>query len=253
MLARLHSAANNEGSVDSAKDSSVFRRCVTEFHRLFESFLRLPEDGVRAVPIFQLTHVTHAIFLLVMAQEVIESIDVKDQRPCQPEELKTQLFLDGIVSLLRETTHERPSRSVMDFNTLLTVLQNWIYQHRLGVTILPTSASRGAGQSTQALQTHSVSSGREPLHVLNQVEAGSPRSTYNEASDLYPANAGTTLGALMHGESTKSNSLDLPVMRSGLGSALKLVLDQGDIDLRYFRGFMTLVEMASSAAEKEKE
>lgn len=253
MLARFHTNAKNEEIGNSARDASAFRRCVAEFHRFFESFLRLPEDGIRAVPTFQLTHITHAIFLLVMAQIVVESIDDKDQQPCQPEELKTQLYLDGIVSLLQEITVERPSRSVMSFMMLLTVLQKEIHQHCLGVGVLPTSASRRLGQSTPALEADSDSFDREPLHVLNQEAAGIARSTYSEASDFYSANAGTTLGTLIHGDPTKENSLDLPVMRSGLGSALKLVLDQGDIDLSYFGGFLTLVETASSATEKEKE
>lgn len=242
MLARLHSNAKSE---ESADPDSIFRRCVAEFHRLFESFLRLSEDGIPAIPVFQLTHIAHAVFLLVMAQRVVESIDDKDQRPCQPEELKTQMYLDGIVSLLRDISVERPSRSVMSFMMLLTVLQNWLHQYCLGISVLPTSASR------QVLDTDNVSFDREPLHVLSQKAAGIPGSTYNEASHFYSANAGTTLGTLIHEDSTKGNSLDLPVMHSGLGSALKLVLNQGDIDLGYLGGFLTLVETASSALEEE--
>lgn len=212
MLARLHSVHNDRenGNEDLIVIADNFRYCIVQFHRLFESFLKLSVDAV-AIPVFLLQRVTHAIFLLVTIEGAISSIVDEKQQVVHVEELKTQLYLDGVVSLLRQITTQRPTRSVMGFAGLLTVLQNWMRQQSIGICSSPppmSSRSQGDASETYA-------------HGAN-VEGTSGAS-------------GSSNGPGYHG-------FDPSIMRSDVTSALRMVLGEDDIAMEYLGGFLELAE-----------
>ena len=245
MLARLHTSHNDRENrnEDLTAMAGGFRRCIVEFYRLFESFLKLAADAA-TIPVFLLHRVTHAILLLVTIQEALNSIADEKRQFIHVEELKTQLYLDGVVSLLRQVTTQRPIRSVIAFARLLIVLQNWIHQQSRGVCSPASPASCGSHDTRQRLQAEKVSTGQASLHPPDQEPCWTSGRSRGHASETYAhiGNVERTGGASASRNGSRYHGMDQSIMCADVRSALKMVLAEDDIATEYLGGFLELAE-----------
>ena len=245
MLARLHTVHNDRenGNEDPTAITGGVRCCIVECHRLFESFLKRSVHAV-AIPVFLLQRVTHAIFLLVTMEEIIKPVVDEGRLFIHVQDFKTQLYLDGLVSVLRQLAAQRPNRPAIGFATLLTVLQNWMRQRSRGSCSLPFPVSSESHESRQRLQAENCSTSQASLHPPDQVLFWTPGSSHGDASETYAhdANVEGTSGASASRNESRYDDLDQSIVRSATRSALRLVLAEDDITTEYLGGFLELAE-----------
>ena len=68
MLARWYRKDEDKKTDDFAARVALFHRRVSGFHWVFGSFLDLSKEEFCAIPVFQLTSIIHALFLLIMIE-----------------------------------------------------------------------------------------------------------------------------------------------------------------------------------------
>lgn len=102
-------------------ESLANQRWLSSIHGILECFLKFTPDEVATLPVFQVFRVGRVIF--TMAQMLH---DKKFPR----EELKIQLYLDGVISKLRASVKQRTGLYVYWLLVVLTALSQWFEKQR---------------------------------------------------------------------------------------------------------------------------
>ena len=177
-------------------------------------------------------------------EEVIKLIVDEGRQFIPVEDFKTQLYLNGLASLLRQIATQRPTRSAIGFAGLLTVLQNWKRLRSRGFCTLQFPVASKSPESRQRLQAETSSTSQASLHPPDQVLSWTPGSSDGDASETYAqdANVERTSGASASRNESWCHDLDQSILRSATRSALRMVLAEDAITVEYLEGFLELVE-----------
>ena len=102
-------------------ENLVNQRWLSSTHGILECFLKLLPNEVVTLPAFQVFRVGHVMFTMVQM--------LHDQK-FPHEELKIQLYLDGIISKLRASVKHRVGQYVYWLLIVLTALGLWLEKQR---------------------------------------------------------------------------------------------------------------------------
>ena len=258
LLSQSHSEADEESKTGpDARTQPIlyldtyagdFTRCVLAFHRVFGAFLKLSIEDIRAVPVFQLVRITHALFVSAIIQTRLEFLGSKTLRNILIESLATQSYVDRVIPLLRESLKIRGRRCPVEvFLALLTALQGWMHQKASKASSLNIPAPPGELNSVlRQSDTEGLLTGQTPLDLLTQVATDNPDNDQQRKSSGSPQdpNKSKANDSPRIEDSRGHNDYGQQIPPSTLGTALKLVLAEGSIDLAYLDGFLEMVRMA---------
>lgn len=97
------------------------QRWLSSMHGILECFLKFMPNEVTTLPVFQVFRVGHVMLTLVQ---------MLHDKKFPYEELKVQLYLDGVISKLRESVKQRMGQYVYWLLVVLTALGLWLEKQR---------------------------------------------------------------------------------------------------------------------------
>ena len=115
----------------AAPDSEVTDVCLTSLHGILEFFLKLTPSQVSVLPVFQIAHVSSAMFTLV-----------KMSKTTSRDDLKTQLYLDGVLALHRASVKQGYPRGLYWHLVLLTALDEYLHEGKTPLDVLSDVAMK---------------------------------------------------------------------------------------------------------------
>jgi hypothetical protein len=165
---------------------SALSTCLSSIDGIFETFLSLDVEVIRALPIFQFVRVAYAVVALIKMYFAAATPNSELGKVIDKDNMKVDYYLDGLLETFRATAEDEKSRPASKFLMVLVMLKTWFHRQKDG-KVPPMSSTQCAcetqpsapsnGADEQAAQQHNpqapeFSPANTPLQLLSEVATG---------------------------------------------------------------------------------
>lgn len=111
---------------------SALTTCLTSIHGIFDTFLALPTETVRNLPVFHFVRVAYACVLLIRMYYAATTADAEFGKVISKEDLRVEYYLDNLLEVFRAAAEHEKSRPAQKFLMLIVMLKTWFQRQRDG-------------------------------------------------------------------------------------------------------------------------
>jgi hypothetical protein len=179
---------------------SALSTCLTSIDGIFESFLSLDVDTIRALPVMHFVRIAYAVVVLIKMHFAAATPGSELGKVIDKDNMKVEQYLDGLLEKFKAIVVDNKSRPGSKFLMVLIMLKTWFHRQK-SVKATRTSTSTDAGnQETadaaqkaqqhpdQVQQKRGYSPANTPLQLLSEVATGGSagQATRLEVRSQYP-------------------------------------------------------------------
>ncbi|KAI9880773.1 MAG: hypothetical protein M1830_000209 [Pleopsidium flavum] len=119
---------------------SALTVCLTSIHGIFDTFLALPNETIRNLPIFHFVRVAYACVLLIKMYFAATTANAELGKVISKEDMKVEYYLDSLLDAFRTAAEHEKSRPAQKFLMVLVMLKTWFQKQRDGKLGIPKDA-----------------------------------------------------------------------------------------------------------------
>ncbi|KFZ11900.1 hypothetical protein V501_04476 [Pseudogymnoascus sp. VKM F-4519 (FW-2642)] len=156
--------------------------CLTSIDGVFEAFMSLDVDTIRALPVMHFVRIAYAVVVLIKMHFAAATPGSELGKVIDKNNMKVEQYLDGLLDKFKATAADNKSRPGSKFLMVLIMLKTWFHRQTNGkANNMPTEAG-GQGktnipkhhhQTPEHQQQKTFSPANTPLQLLSEVATGS--------------------------------------------------------------------------------
>lgn len=159
--------------------------CLTSIDGIFEAFLSLDVDTIRALPIMHFIRIAYAVVVLIKMHFAAATSGSELGKVIDKDNMKVEQYLDGLLQKFKATAADDKSRPGSKFLMVLIMLKTWFHRQKSGKPAIsphdpcappqqqhqgPADAAQLAQQQQQQhLPKKEYSPANTPLQLLSEV------------------------------------------------------------------------------------
>lgn len=159
--------------------------CLTSIDGIFESFLSLDIDTIRALPVMHFLRIAYAVVVLIKMHFAAAMQGSELGKVIDKDNMKVEQYLDGLLEKFKLTAADDKSRPGTKFLMVLVMLKTWFQRQKsnkagncpsrseLSMSNQSTAEAFSKAQLEQLQQKASYSPANTPLQLLSEVATGS--------------------------------------------------------------------------------
>ncbi|KFY31054.1 hypothetical protein V493_01418 [Pseudogymnoascus sp. VKM F-4281 (FW-2241)] len=171
--------------------------CLTSIDGVFEAFMSLDVDTIRALPVMHFVRIAYAVVVLIKMHFAAATPGSELGKVIDKNNMKVEQYLDGLLEKFKATAADNKSRPGSKFLMVLIMLKTWFHRQTNGkASNMPTEAgsqgktniSKHHGQTPEHQQQKTFSPANTPLQLLSEVATGSSaaQTPHLETRTQYP-------------------------------------------------------------------
>jgi len=153
--------------------------CLTSIDGIFETFLKLDVETIRCLPVANFVRVAYAVVVLIKMYFAAATPNSELGKVINKDNMKVEMYLDGLVDLFKATAAEEKSRPSAKFLMVLIMLKTWFHRQREGKSQV--------GGSIESVFNTSANP-NAPADASNTSKNGNPQQRNGQRPDFSPAN-----------------------------------------------------------------
>lgn len=130
----------------SSAHINALSSCLSAIDGIFETFLSLDVEVIRALPIFHFIRVAYAVVVLIKMFFAAATPNSELGKVINKDNMKVEYYLDGLLETFRATAENEKSRPASKFLMVLVMLKTWFHRQKDG-KVPPLYAGQTAGLS----------------------------------------------------------------------------------------------------------
>jgi hypothetical protein len=204
--------------------------CLKSIDGIFETFLKFDAETVRCLPVAHFVRVAYAVVVLIKMYFAAATPNSELGKVIDKDNMKVELYLDGLVDIFRASAAEEKSRPSAKFLMVLIMLKTWFHRQREGgkVPAQAESSSAFTGPATRSdadtpaensSDSNQMGQRQTPQHCPGQKSGYSPANTPLQLlSEVATGNTGgqTRSGSISNFQSSSNDWQQTPQQPSFL-------------------------------------